>query len=124
MSYITTWEENGVYRKFSGQISGEEILASDIEMHNHPLFLDIRYVINDFIDITGHSITPSHTSVYAKTDEIISASVGRIKIALVASEEYEPIANSYIEQMSDKTFKCKLFRTTLDAREWVIGLSS
>jgi len=120
MPYTLTWASNGLFRKFTGNVSGDEILKSNFELHVDPYFQDITYVINDFTEMTSHSIETSHTEVYAKTDDIVSNTKGRLKIALIVSQaDHIELANSYCEQMEDKIFECEIFRTEKDARIWV-----
>ena len=125
MPFTTNWEPEGVYRKFTGNISGEEILKSNFQLHKNPEFLKIKYVINDFTDVTGHSIQPGHIEVYANTDDIISSSripysTGKLKIALVVHQEpFITMANSYRELMKDKLFECEIFNTVYDAKNWI-----
>ena len=72
MSHTNTWNENGLFRKFTGEISPEEILKSNFDMHVDPRFENIKYVINDFTDVTDLVINTNHTKLYASTDDIIS----------------------------------------------------
>ena len=120
MPHTNTWESDGLYRKFTGEISGVEILESNFELHNDPNFANIKYVINDFLEVTGHSIETAHTEVYAKTDELISDTKGELKIALVIIQaSLISLANNYRELMKDTSFECEIFQTTEDARKWV-----
>ena len=120
MPHTNTWEPDGLYRKFSGEISGDEILESNFELHTHPRFQDIKYIINDFTEITGHTIDPSYTRAYAISDDVISTMKGRLKIALVAiQDEHVKLAGNYREQMKGKAFECEIFKRINDARKWV-----
>ena len=120
MPYTNTWETDGLYRKFTENISGDEILESNFELHTDPNFQKIKYIINDFIEVTGHSIETVHTKVYASTDEIVSNTKGRLKIALVVTQDpLIALANSYREEMIGNRFECDIFQTIEDARKWV-----
>ena len=120
MSYINTWESEGLYRKFVGEINGDEILESNYELQADPNFQEIKYIINDFTEVTGHSIETAHTKAYATSDDIISNTKGKLKIALVVTQTpLIALANSYREQMIGKLFECEIFRTIQDARKWV-----
>ena len=120
MPYKNTWEPRGLYRKFTGKISGEEILKSNFEIHKNPKFHTISYIINDFIEVTGHSIEVIHTQVYASTDEIISYGKANLKIALVVTQDpLIALANSYRNEMIGNRFECDIFKTIEDARKWV-----
>ena len=63
MSHTNIWEPGGLYRKFSGVLSGLEILESNFEIHTDPNFGHIDYVINDFTEVTEHSVESFHTKV-------------------------------------------------------------
>lgn len=121
MSYTNTWESEGLYRKFEGEISGDEILESNYELHEDPNFQTIKYIINDFTEVTGHSIETAHTRAYATSDDIISNDKGKLKIALVVIQpSLLVLANSYREEMRGKLFECEIFQSIEDARKWVI----
>ena len=83
MSYQNTWETHGLYRKFSDEIRADEILESNFELHRHPNFEDITYIINDFTKVTDSSVETAHTKTFAKIDDIISKTKGHLKIAIV-----------------------------------------
>ena len=120
MPHTITWESEGLYRKFIGEISGDEILESNFELHIDPNFQNIKYIINDFMEVTGHSVEVVHTKAYALTDDIISNTKGRLKIALVVTQDpLIALANSYREQMIGKLFECEIFHSIEDARKWV-----
>ena len=120
MPHTNTWEPGGLYRKFTGITSGEEILESNFELHMDPTFQTINYIINDFTEVTGHSIETIHTKVYASTDEIVSNTKGKLKIALVVTQEpLIALANSYREAMIGNRFECDIYQTIEDARKWV-----
>ena len=120
MPHTNTWEPEGIYRQFTGMVSGEEILKSNFELHGHEDFLDIKYVINDFTQVSGHAVEPIHTKVYASTDEIIAMSKGRMKIALVVDREpFISIAQDYVAHMEGNVFECRIFPTLDEARQWV-----
>ena len=119
MSHQYKCEPEGLYRHFTGETSGDETLESNFEIHKHPIFLDIQYVINDFTYIPGHSIGMHHPKTYSLTDEVISRSKGNLKIALIVTKEsLIPLAISYRDQMIDNVFECDIFNTIDNARIW------
>ena len=120
MAHTNTWNENGVFRKFTGKISPEEILKSNFDMHEDPRFENIKYIINDFTGVTEHEVNKDHTKIYATTDDIISDTKGNLKIAIVAIQDaHIALANNYREEMKNKFFKCEIFQTVEDAQKWV-----
>lgn len=120
MSNKLNWEPNGLYRKFTDEISGEEILESNFELQRHPKFEFIDFIINDFSEVTGFTIETEHTKTYAKTDEIAANTKFTLKVAIVVNQDpLIALANSYREEMIGKSFECEIFKTVEDARKWV-----
>ena len=120
MAHTYNWEPEGLYRKFFDEISAEEILSSNFEIQRAPEFTDIKYLINDFTDVTGYTLTEEHTGIYAKTDDIISDSKGKLAIAIVVgNKEQKAFAEAYRQQLTNKFYIVEIFDALQDAREWV-----
>lgn len=120
MSNENIWTSDSLYRKFSGELTGDEILKSNFELQAHPNFRKIKYIINDFTDVTSHTVEAIHTNVYAKTDNIISDTKGKLKIALVVPQNSPVIdaANDYRGQMINSLFLCEIFSNIEEATIW------
>ncbi|MDH5388462.1 MAG: hypothetical protein OEY06_08435 [Gammaproteobacteria bacterium] len=120
MPHTLIWETDGLYRKFTGEISTVEILNSNFKLHEHPEFKNIKYIINDFTEVTVHSVEDSHTSVFANTDEIIANTKGKLKIAIfIIQPNFISLVEKYCEEMKHNRFDCRMFKNIEDAREWV-----
>lgn len=120
MPHINNCKHDSLYRKFSGELTNEEILQSNLELQSHPNFKTIKYIINDFSDITSHSIEIDHTSEYAKSDNIVSTSKGKLKIALViptGSAILEASVN-YRSQLNNSSVTCEIFSSLKAALKW------
>ena len=110
---------NGLIRKFSGNISAHEILKSNFDLQASPDFEVIKYIINDFTEVTDYAVDTDHTKIYASTDDIISDSKGKFKIAIVATEPgHIALAENYREEMKNMYFKCEIFPDTEQALIW------
>lgn len=119
MAHTLTWQSNGLFRKFTAQISPEEILKSNLDLHVHPRFEEIKYIINDFTEVTELVINTDHTKIYASIDDVISDTKGKFKIAIVAKlNAHVKLANSYREQMKNKFFECEIFKALKEAQIW------
>lgn len=121
MAHTYLWENDGLYRKFTDEVSAEEILTSNFEIHSLPEFSSINYIINDFSEISGYKINDVHTGIYARTDDIISETKGKLKIAIIAGNaEVISLAENYRQQMKNRQFSCEIFRTAEEAKKWVL----
>ena len=120
MPYTNNWESEGLLRVFTGKVSGDEIFHSNTELHSDNRFKNIHYIINDFSEITGHSIETGHTEIYASTDKMISHTKHSLKIALVVPQKHLlDLAKNYRELMHEQKFKCDIFQTVKDAINWI-----
>lgn len=120
MTHTCAWENNGLLRTFTDEISPEEILKSNFEIQADRKFHTIKYIINDFTKVTKLKIDSDHAKLYASTDDIISNSKGQLKIAIIAEQdEHIALANDYRNNMINRYFECEIFNTMSDANEWV-----
>lgn len=119
MPHTNTWASTGLIRKFTGDIKTEEILKSNFDTHENPDFETIKYIINDFSDVNEILINTAHTKIYASTDDIISNTKGRLKIAIVVDkDEHIALANNYRKEVKNKLFEGETFKTLNEARNW------
>ena len=49
MPYTLTWEAYGVYKKFTGVVSGAELVRSVMEVANDIQFAQARYEVSDYL---------------------------------------------------------------------------
>jgi hypothetical protein len=114
------WEPEGIFRAFSGIVSGEEILESNLVLYDDVRFESVRYIINNFTEISGHAIEPDHLSAFASTDEMISQLKHEFKIALIVPQDaYVGLARRLCAITNNKLFEYRIFNTVDDARKWV-----
>ena len=119
MAHTNNWTSTGLIRKFTGDVKAEEILKSNFESHENPDFLTIKYVINDFSDVGKILLGTEHTKIFASTDDIISNTKGKMKIAIVANrDEHIALANSYRNELKNYYFNCEIFQNLADAEKW------
>jgi len=76
MPYTNNWEEKGLYRKFTGTINGIERLEANLKLHVDSRFNSIKYVLNDFTEVSDLRVETKHTNAYAASDRVISDRMG------------------------------------------------
>lgn len=119
MAHTVSWKPEYLYRKFSGEITGEEVLKSNFDIQAHPRFAKIKYLINDFNEVTAAHIDAEHTRIFASTDDIISDTKGKLKIAIVTSNPVHiELAKGYRAAMKNKLFECEIFSSVEEAKQW------
>jgi hypothetical protein len=56
MAYENTWEQNGVVKRFTGFLTAAEFIKSAEDVGADPRFDNLRFVINDFLNVVGNDI--------------------------------------------------------------------
>lgn len=119
MPHTLLWKPTNLYRKFTGDVTGEEILKSNFDLQVHPRFGEINYIINDFTEAENLSVQTEHTKIYASTDDIISDTKGKFKIAIVTNQNrHIELAKNYRDSMKNNLFDCEIFANIEEAKKW------
>lgn len=118
MPYSIHWESNGVYKKYSGLVTGQEFFGAVKLVNSQPNFESFRYVINDFLDCTEFEASPSDQ------EDAVAAAIGarasntRLVAAFVATKkEIIAAVQSMAEQTKDSLPVC-IFSNLAEARRW------
>lgn len=120
MAYQNTWEERGVYRKYTGLLTGKLIRESVDEVEGDGRFDSIRYVINDYLAVTGMDVTDFELQAIAAIDSAASAHNKKIIIAQVSTrQDIISLVTGYDDNLQDNTYQTKIFSTLADARKWI-----
>lgn len=119
MTNKLTWLTDGLLREFIGEISPTEILKSNFEVQSHHKFEDIKYLMNDFTQVTEMLVEKEHTKVYASTDDVVSLTKGKLLIAMVVLDAQIPLAESYRNELDNELFICEIFKTREEANAWI-----
>lgn len=57
MAYELAWEPHGIYKRLWGFVPADEFVESEEAVIGHERFHEVRYVINDFSEMTAHGVT-------------------------------------------------------------------
>lgn len=119
MPYTVRWEPLGVYKEFSGVVTGAELLASVKEVANDFRFYDIQYEVSDYLDAERTEFTQE------ALNEVRAVRIGsfmsnpRIKVALVTLDPE-------IQQRMETTIasrltlhQTRLFSALDEANQWL-----
>ncbi len=123
MPHITIWEENGIYWKYSGVVTLQEVFEANNEMYGNPKFDHISYQIVDFLEVDKLDFKDEDVAVPAATDFSTTTYVRPQKIALVANAlPIRVLCHSYIEESLEmgSPWQFQLFHTLEEAREWAM----
>jgi len=119
MAYKNHWEEKGLRRVFTGNISGEEVFGANLEIHGDARFDSINYVVNDFTQVVEFEISEIDIHKIVAIDNVAVMSNPYLKIAIVAT--LEPLLvwiQMYAENMRDSRYESAIFDNIYDAYSW------
>lgn len=121
MPYINTWEETGVIKKYRGLITGSELLQSVIDIEKDARFNDIRYVLNDFLELDELILTEREVAEIAAIDKAAAITNPGIHIAIVVNgDEHRAWASMYQDMAKDSPYVIKIFDNLEDAHAWLV----
>lgn len=120
MPYENSWEQHGVYRAFSGKVTGKELLQSIQQVEADKRFDTIKYVINNFLEVTEIDVSSRDIKVIAAIDAAAALSNPDIKIAQVATNpQIEKLNEIYSSISGQSPYPTKVFNNVEDARRWI-----
>lgn len=119
MPYTLRWETRGVYKEFSGVVTGAELLASVKEVANDFRFYDMQYEVSDYLHAERTEFSQE------ALNEVRAVRIGsfmgnpRIKVAMVTLDPE-------IQQRMETTIASRLtlhqtrvFSHLDDANQWL-----
>jgi len=119
MTNSAQWQERGLQRMFSGQISGDEIVNSNLSLQGHEKFDQLRYIVNDFLDVIDFELTDHDIATIASIDHVAAKTNANIRIAIVLKlDSLREWANLYIAKMQGSPYKFEIFEDLETANLW------
>jgi len=101
-------------------VTGDEVFESIIELISQKGFDDVRYIINDYTNMTELLVDPEYIGAISAMDKQFAKHKGPLKkIALGAAEHYHPIGHAYKDLMIGSPYEIEVFHTLAQARHWV-----
>lgn len=119
MSHKLTWESEGVYWKYTGIVSGEEIIEATTGIYGDTRFDELRYKLVDFIDIESLDVTEQEVALLAFQHKSAATYKANIKNALVIRPELSELANKFVEFSNDSSWPIKVFDNMAEANKWL-----
>lgn len=122
MAFTISWEPpHGAYRKFTGHLGDEELIRSVSTAYGDARFDDLRYVIDDFLDVESYSIREDTVLYIAAMDGAAARSNPDIKVAIVVSEAHEKTLAALYAASPSNPYPTRIFTSMQEARSWAAG---
>ena len=118
MGYEVIWERKGVVKRFFGHITSADMIKPVIATEADPRFDDLRYVINDFMDVSSVSVSPSTVDEISAVDSAAAMSNPNIRISVAATHPaVVALARQYADSPLNAYPTC-IFPDLEQARAW------
>lgn len=119
MPYRITWESEGVYSKFWGEVNVVQVLAMLEEVGGDYRFDEIFYLLADYTEVTTPQVTPSDVDLVAAIDRAQMLSNQHYLHAAVAESEEALVLLRYWVSLYQDPRHASYFTSVAEARAWV-----
>lgn len=121
MACDIVWEPRGVWRRFSGTLTPEDLATSVDVVQRDARYDDLRYSINDFLAVENVA------DIAGILDTVVAKAIGgahsnpNLVMAIVARGD-AVVSHARLFLMPDFPYPVKLFDNLDAARAWLRGL--
>ena len=120
MSYETHWEPEGIRWVYSGVMTDDDILRSNLELYDDPRFDTLKYQIADLRRVESFEGSARAVRRLSRMDRDQASRNPNVKVAILAGEALvRGIANVYAMSGVDAPWETRIFESEDDAREWL-----
>lgn len=120
MPYSSYWEQQGVLFVFSGIVTDQDLLEANLDIYDDPRFMDLRYEVANFLDVTEFNVTSDMIRKVADLDYAASKRNPNIAVAIVdTSAVIKGLANMWAYSGGAEVWESELFEDEVLAREWL-----
>ena len=119
MPYQVIWEPRGVYTRFSGDVTGADMLGNIEDVCRDARFEQHRYHILDFSDATDFVATEREMLVNCGV--LVGAAFvhHQVLVAAVVTRENVRAALERLHALGVSPYVAKIFPTVAEARKWI-----
>ncbi|MBD3610603.1 MAG: hypothetical protein HUJ30_08640 [Gammaproteobacteria bacterium] len=121
MSYELKWtDDRGLQRTFKGSVMADDVLTSVLTVHGDPRFEKIRYIINDFTNITDYNLDDEDIKVLSAMGKAATLTNPGLKVAIVAhNSEVLNLGEFYCQRVANSSVNCQTFEDLEACQQWV-----
>ena len=116
--YKLEWEHEGVYWKYYGKVSGEEVIVASTAIYGDPRFDSLRYKLVDFLDVENFKMAKDEVALIAYQHRAAEISNPNVKNAIVIRSDNE-LANQFAAFFSDSSWEVQVFHDLDEANDWL-----
>ena len=121
MPVLLTWEDHGLYRRYTGAVSSELLVRVKEANLGDERFDRLRYTICDFSDIEDFSFRKQDLDYLGALDKASSLYRPEIFVATVATDERIASAMRALRDSGVSPYPRGVFASVAQARAWIDG---
>ncbi len=119
MPFEAKWEDEGVYWRFYGTVSGEDVLRSNRTLYHSPRLDRTRYQVADFLEVESIHATVEDARKLAAYDTAMCVTKPEMRVAVVMKDEIiGALSEIYKAHMDGSPWDTQLFSDVDDAFAW------
>ena len=118
MANELNWEKDGVYWKYTGEVSGMEVMNACVSIYGDPRFDTLKYKLSDFADVKSMSITDADLKKIAFQDKAAELSNPYVKSAIVMTLESH-LGEKFASYFDDSNWEVEVFPNMDLANKWL-----
>lgn len=119
MPYEITWEPHGVYKRFFGHLTVGDLLQSSQDVTADPRFDSLRYAIDDFLGLEGHSVTVAAVRLQAAANLGARRSNPNVRVAVLTTDPGVRALTDLYASPKLRSYPVEVFETVAEARAWL-----
>ena len=118
MPHKLEWEKDGVYWKYSGDVSGKEVIAACASIYGDSRFDALNYKMVDFTDASSISMTDDDLMKIAFQDKAAELTNPHIKSAIIMTLETH-LGEKFASYFADSGWEVEVFQDIVAATNWL-----
>jgi hypothetical protein len=122
MPYEMHWEAEGVRWVYTGTMTDEDVLRSNLEAYEDPRFDSIKYQIADLRAVKEFAASSRTIRELSRMDRDQASRNPHVRVAILAADDFtRGMANMYALSGGGAPWQVEIFETEEDARAWLAG---
>ena len=120
MTFNINWDKEGVYLKFRGVVTAQDLIDANNYIISNGKFDSIDYQIFDFLHIDDFKITPYDITIVGTMDKSQTEFNKNMKVGIITQDDYvKEIISEYEKIMEGSDWITKIFPDMENARLWI-----
>jgi hypothetical protein len=120
MAHELVWESNGVYWKYSGNVTGNEIIDASTSIYGDARFITLKYKFVDFFDVKNFEMDQSQLALIAYQHLAAERANPYLKNAILIKPDHKmtQMAHEFAAFFGKSSWEVKVFTNLEEANKW------